>query len=101
MAKIITDVFVKQKSDAETVLEELIKELANGNVTDFIVAARCKLTPEQKDQPEHKDTDSLTIQHWYGDTSCIHALGLANRMTHIINTYMDYCQILDEDENDV
>jgi hypothetical protein len=98
MGKVIKDVFVREKSDAEKVLEEIIKQLVAGNITDFIIAARRSLTPEESALPEHGDTESITIQHWYGDTSCIHALGLAVRISHLINAYIDYCQIEDDDD---
>ena len=97
MGKVIR-AFVREKTDAEYILEDILKQLEEGNITDFVIAARRNLTKEEAALPENEDTESITIQHWFGDTSCIYALGLTNRLEHLINNYVDYTQIEDCDE---
>jgi len=79
------------------ILQSMIDDIRNDRMEEFVVAATVKRTDKQKEQnPGYADT--ATKFHFFSDFNCNTLLGLCNRLSFIINRYIDGEDVFEEGE---
>lgn len=68
------------------ILEEIIKGLEEGSVRNFLVVSHVDNTKEEK---EYWGTQTRLMYYFFGKDSCTTLVGVADRIKHIIHSYMD------------
>jgi len=77
---------LREKPESEKIMEDIVKELRKGTLTDFIIIANRIPTEEEKEK--NPDINYYLMRYWFGEDSCIKIFGLLQSMMFEVWEYV-------------